>query len=108
MRKPVAYLSSRMILPPSSIQISDSCPKGVLLYAGARNVVSLWNVNDSATAGLMKAFYQNLNRGLPKSEPPRRAKLALLGGNHPVWQHPHFWARRVPPDGQIWRANRTR
>ena len=64
----------------------------MLLYAGARNVVSLWNVNDSATAGLMKGFYQNLNRGLPKSEALRRAKLALRGGNHPVWQHPHFWA----------------
>lgn len=38
-------------------------------YAGARSlVVNFWNVNDAATAELMKAFYQNLNREWPKDE----------------------------------------
>jgi len=62
-------------------------------YAGARNVaVSLWNVNDSATATLMENFYRNLNRGLPTGEAMRRAKLAMLRGSQPSWQHPYYWA----------------
>jgi len=62
-------------------------------YAGARNVaVSLWNVNDSATATLMASFYRNLNRGLSTSSAMRQAKLALLNSPHTVWQHPYFWA----------------
>ncbi len=65
-------------------------------YAGARNVaVSLWNVNDSATATLMGSFYRNLNRGLPKGEAMRRAKLAMLRGSQASWQHPYFWAAFV-------------
>ena len=65
-------------------------------YAGARNVaVSLWNVNDSATATLMKSFYGNLNRGLPKSAALRQAKLSLLRGENPLWRHPYFWAAFV-------------
>jgi CHAT domain-containing protein len=65
-------------------------------YAGARNVaVSLWNVNDSATARLMGNFYGNLNRGLPKSEAMRRAKLAMLRGSQASWRHPYFWAAFV-------------
>ncbi len=65
-------------------------------YAGARNVtVSLWNVNDSATATLMKAFYEKLNRGLPKSAALREAKLTLLRGKEPAWHHPYFWAAFV-------------
>ena len=63
------------------------------LYAGAANVaVSLWDVNDSATASLMESFYGNLNRGMPKSEALRQAKLSLLVGAQHLWQHPYFWA----------------
>ncbi|HKW63307.1 MAG TPA: CHAT domain-containing tetratricopeptide repeat protein [Candidatus Acidoferrum sp.] len=65
-------------------------------YAGARNVtVSLWNVNDSATATLMKYFYVNLNRGLPKNAALRQAKLSLLHSQNPLWRHPYFWAAFV-------------
>jgi CHAT domain-containing protein len=65
-------------------------------YSGARNVtVSLWNVNDSATATLMKSFYENLKRGLPKSSALRQAKLTLLRGKNPTWSQPYFWAAFV-------------
>jgi CHAT domain-containing protein/tetratricopeptide (TPR) repeat protein len=65
-------------------------------YAGARNVtVSLWNVNDSATSALMKTFYKNLNRGLPKSEALRQAKLTSIHSGTATWHHPYFWAAFV-------------
>ena len=65
-------------------------------YAGTPAVVaSLWNVNDAATADLMKSFYQNLRAGLPKDESLRRAKLQLLEGKSRAWEHPYFWASFV-------------
>jgi CHAT domain-containing protein len=66
------------------------------LYAGAESVaVSLWNVNDIATASLMQAFYQNLQRGLAKDDALRQAKLELLKGRQPAWRHPYYWAAFV-------------
>lgn len=65
-------------------------------YSGARNVtVSLWNVNDSATAALMKAYYENLKRGVPESAALRQAKLTLLHGKNRTWSQPYFWAAFV-------------
>jgi CHAT domain-containing protein len=63
------------------------------LFAGARSVVvSLWNVNDAATAELMKAFYGNLKRGVGAAEALRLAKLGLANGAQRAWRHPYFWA----------------
>ncbi|HYE75780.1 MAG TPA: CHAT domain-containing protein, partial [Blastocatellia bacterium] len=66
------------------------------LYAGADSLlVSLWNVNDVATALLMKSFYANLQRGMSKSEALRQAKLELLSNQKRAWRHPYFWAAFV-------------
>ncbi len=63
------------------------------LYAGASSVVvSLWNVNDVATASLMKSFYKNLQSGMAKDEALRQAKLELLAGQKRAWRHPYYWA----------------
>jgi CHAT domain-containing protein len=63
------------------------------LYAGSRSVVaSLWNVNDTATAELMKSFYANLKKGQSKDEALRQAKLTLLKGKQANWRHPYYWA----------------
>jgi CHAT domain-containing protein len=63
------------------------------LYAGASSVaVSLWNVNDAATATLMKEFYRNLSRSIPPREALGRAKMSLIHGDDALWHHPHFWA----------------
>jgi len=63
------------------------------LYAGASSVaVSLWNVNDAATAALMKDFYRGLSRGLQSDRALRRAKIELLHQDNAVWRHPHYWA----------------
>jgi CHAT domain-containing protein len=63
------------------------------LYAGADSVVvSLWNVNDVATADFMKSFYKHLRQGMAKDAALRQAKLDLLKGQKRLWQHPRFWA----------------
>jgi CHAT domain-containing protein len=62
------------------------------MYAGARRVIaSLWNVNDRATAKLMKRFYQRmLGQGMRPAAALREAQLA-------TWKEqpdavPHLWA----------------
>ncbi len=60
-------------------------------YAGAQSlVVSLWNVNDAATAELMTNFYKNLTRGVARHEALRQAKIAMT--KNPRWSHPYYWA----------------
>ncbi len=66
------------------------------MYAGAPRVVaSLWNVNDAATAELMKHFYQAMLG--PKSLPPaaalRDAQLTLMKQTR--WSDPYYWAAFV-------------
>ncbi len=62
-------------------------------FAGAQSlVVSLWNVNDAATAELMRQFYGHLKAGVERDEALRRAKLALMRGPNRAWRHPYFWA----------------
>lgn len=65
------------------------------MYAGARNVMaSLWQVDDAATAELMKHFYREmLVKGSPPTAALRAAKIA-------VWQQkrrsaPYFWSSFV-------------
>ena len=65
------------------------------MYAGARRViVSLWNVNDQATAELMTQFYQQMLKG---GEAPasalRSAQLALW--KQKQWSAPYYWAAFV-------------
>ena len=65
------------------------------MYAGAPRVVaSLWQVNDAATAELMKRFYRGmLKNGLPPAAALRTAQLELM--NRPAWQSPYFWGAFV-------------
>ena len=63
------------------------------LYAGASSVaVSLWNVNDAATASLMKEFYRHLSRSVPAPEALRRAKIGMIHESGSPWRHPHYWS----------------
>ena len=67
--------------------------KRALAVAGARSsLLSLWKVNDQATAAFMESFYTKL---LNKQD--RASALALTQKefrNHPVeaWRHPNVWA----------------
>lgn len=66
-----------------------------VLAAGARRaVVSLWAVDDQATAELMKRFYASMARdGATPSEAIRLAKLAIR--DDPRWCAPFYWAAFV-------------
>lgn len=65
------------------------------MYAGARRVVvSLWNVNDKATAELMKRFYRGMLREkLTPAAALRQAQTEML--QHPQWNAPYYWAAFV-------------
>lgn len=62
------------------------------MYAGARRVtVSLWNVNDQATADLMARFYRGMLRD--KKSPAdalRTAQIEMM--RLTKWRSPYFWA----------------
>ena len=62
------------------------------MYAGASSVVaSLWNVEDGATAELMKLFYSNMLRdGMKPSEALRAAQNTIR--QRPEWRSPYYWA----------------
>jgi len=62
------------------------------MYAGARRVVvSLWNVNDKATASLMQNFYTGMLRGNKSPAAAlRAAQIRMLQTRQ--WQSPYFWA----------------
>ena len=62
------------------------------MYAGASGVVaSLWQVDDSATAELMKHFYANiLQRGMGPAAALRDAQNKIR--SQPQWSSPYYWA----------------
>lgn len=78
------------------------------LYAGSKRViVSLWNVQDQATASLMADFYREmLEGGVVPSAALRRAKLKMY--ERGAWRAPYYWSAfiiegefRPPP--RTWR-----
>ncbi|HEY9707245.1 MAG TPA: tetratricopeptide repeat protein [Oculatellaceae cyanobacterium] len=65
------------------------------MYAGSKRVVvSLWSVNDSATAEMMKAFYQQmLSTGKNPVAALRAAQLEMWKTQQ--WKAPYYWAAFV-------------
>jgi CHAT domain-containing protein len=65
------------------------------MYAGARRVVvSLWNVNDRATASLMQRLYVGMLRSnKTPAAALRAAQIELLRTRQ--WQSPYYWAAFV-------------
>ncbi len=65
--------------------------QGFLLAGAPRLLVSLWDVDDRATAELMKRFYAALLREkLPPAQALRQAQISLLHEDR--WRAPYYWA----------------
>ena len=65
------------------------------MYAGARRViVSLWNVNDKATAALMQRLYTGMLRANKTPAAALRAAQVEMLRLRP-WQSPYYWAAFV-------------
>ena len=62
--------------------------RGFLLAGAPALLMSLWTVDDSATATFMQIFYTELQTGVGTAAALRHAQLQLLA-THP---HPFFWA----------------
>ncbi len=66
-------------------------------YAGCPStVMSLWKVDDIATADLMKTFYQGLSVGLPIDESLQKAQIHFLQTADELSSHPRYWAAFLP------------
>jgi CHAT domain-containing protein len=65
------------------------------MYAGSpRVVVSLWNVNDLATAELMQRFYRGmLTDKLTASQALQAAQASMLKEQR--WSSPYYWGAFV-------------
>ena len=63
------------------------------LYAGVPSlVVSLWSVDDEATARIMELFYGHLRSGASKKQALRQAKLDYLSDARGNKKDPFYWA----------------
>ena len=72
---------------------------GGFLSAGASSLlVSLWRVEDTATAQLMSTFYRALLAGVGRADALRTAQLAMLmqgqqaTDEQQMYSHPAYWA----------------
>jgi len=81
-----------------------------LHYAGTPNVIStLWNINDTASAGLMAEFYGQLIGGASAAAALRHAQLSVL--DSPLFHDPKYWAAFMlsgDPQGWSWVAADTK
>ncbi|MDT0555390.1 CHAT domain-containing protein [Patiriisocius hiemis] len=63
-------------------------------YAGVSStIVSLWKVPDQQTSKIMVSFYENLEKGQPKNEALKNAKLSFITNTDDEnLKHPYYWA----------------
>ncbi|TVQ23290.1 MAG: CHAT domain-containing protein, partial [Leptolyngbya sp. DLM2.Bin15] len=62
-----------------------------LVMAGAESqLMSLWKVDDYATAELMQLYYERILSGEDRSESLRQVQLDLLAA--PAYAHPYYWS----------------
>ena len=63
------------------------------IYAGVPSIMlTLWEVQDKATAGIMQYFYENLKEGNRKDVALQKAKLDYLSNANRLNSHPYYWS----------------
>ncbi len=66
------------------------------IFAGCPSLaITLWSIDDEASADLMSFYYQNLAQGMNKSKALQLAKIEFLKSADPIRIHPHFWASHI-------------
>ena len=63
------------------------------MAGAAAQVISLWSVDDDATAALMQSFYRHLLAGAGRADALQRAQREVR--RRPRWAHPSAWAAFV-------------
>ena len=67
--------------------------KRAIAVAGARSsLLSLWKVDDSATAAFMQSFYQRLKEGKGKGQALADTQKEFKNHPIPMWRDPYVWA----------------
>ncbi len=62
-------------------------------YAGVPSIVlTLWEVQDKATSGIMEGFYNSLKEGNRKDVALQKAKLDFLSNANRLKSHPYYWS----------------
>ena len=67
--------------------------KRAIAVSGARSsLLSLWKVNDQATADFMESFYRRLKKGMGRADALAQTQRDFRESSHPDWNHPYVWA----------------
>ena len=67
--------------------------KRAITVAGAKSsLLSLWEVDDKATAAFMESFYLKLKSGESRSNALSKTQKEFRKHNTGAWQHPNVWA----------------
>ena len=67
--------------------------KRAIAVSGARSsLLSLWKVDDRATAAFMRSYYKNLKSGKGRAEALAITQIEFRNHRIPMWRHPYVWA----------------
>jgi CHAT domain-containing protein/Tfp pilus assembly protein PilF len=67
--------------------------KRAIAVAGARSsLLSLWKVDDRATAAFMESFYNKLKAGADRADALAATQREFRQSSNATWSHPYVWA----------------